>query len=79
MLKMRRCEICGTPYMRGTMVDIGVGFIQVSEDEPACHCYEEGDFEVEKYCETCHMSFLPSESYAEKNSIFCSTECEEGD
>ena len=37
---MERCEYCGTPFIKGESCDIGVGFMQVTADEPNCECYE---------------------------------------
>lgn len=35
---MQVCPHCNTPYCEGDSVDIGIGFMQVSEDEPNCDC-----------------------------------------
>ena len=37
---MERCEYCGTSFIKGESCDIGVGFMQVTVDEPNCDCYE---------------------------------------
>ena len=37
---MERCEYCGTPFMKGETVDIGVGYMQVTANEPSCGCYD---------------------------------------
>ncbi|HEY9570044.1 MAG TPA: hypothetical protein VIR26_03560 [Metalysinibacillus sp.] len=47
---MERCEYCGTPFIKGESCDIGVGFMQVTADEPNCECYEETE---------CTLCFLP--------------------
>ena len=35
------CEYCSKPFYKGESVDVGVGFMQVTDDEPSCDCYEE--------------------------------------
>ena len=44
---MERCEYCGASFIKGESCDIGVGFMQVTADEPSCDCYESA------YCESC--------------------------
>lgn len=35
---MKRCPHCNKEYLQGELVDIGIGFQQVTEDEPNCDC-----------------------------------------
>ena len=35
---MKRCPHCNKKYCEGDFVDIGIGYVQVSEDVPACDC-----------------------------------------
>ena len=70
---MRRCIYCDKPYVRGTMIDVGVGFIQVSEDEPDCSC----EYEEWLECANCGENFLEDNSDAVADDRFCSSECEE--
>ena len=50
-----RCEYCSKPFYKGDSVDIGVGFMQVTADEPSCDCYDIGN------CPNCGEELLIGE------------------
>lgn len=35
---MSKCPHCGTEYIEGDSVDIGIGFQQITPDYPDCAC-----------------------------------------
>ena len=49
------CEYCSKPFYKGETVDVGVGFIQVTDDEPSCDCYNTEN------CPNCGEELLVSE------------------
>lgn len=60
---MESCEYCGTPFIKGESCDIGVGFMQVTADEPNCDCYNTYT------CPDCGASCIEAE--LEEHELHC--------
>lgn len=68
-----RCPRCNAPFTIGHKEDVGVGFLQVSSDEPSCDCFTDDDL---LRCKRCHYKYDIHLSDAHSNESFCSIECE---
>lgn len=70
---MRKCEYCDTPFAKGAMSDIGVGFMRVAESEPNCDCYEETE------CFFCNMPLTKGELKIHYSCVYANLIDEVGD